>query len=223
MKKISIILSVLLAACVATSCQEPFTPTRTLALNNYDLTLPKTDADGNVHFIQITSTGPWEATLDIVDTDDYGFVWCWLEPFYTEPLKDENGNIILDEDGNTVLKKIYIAEGVERFNEGKKDEDNEETTPPAEGTTPDGDESSDSDNSIGGEENNGTPESGEGSDSKKEEASDNQYRVVRGAAGSTFLPLYYRDNTGGRVRYATLVVRRLDTNETRIMAITQNK
>lgn len=118
MKKISIILSMLLAAYVATSCVEPYEmDPNVLTLSNYDLTLPKTsskkDLNGeNVCYIHIATTGPWEATLE---TQKEGEIWCWLNDFYREAKKDENGNTMKDEFGNTIVEKVYVAEGVEIF------------------------------------------------------------------------------------------------------------
>ena len=114
MKKISIILSVLFAACVATSCVKPFEYSISLALNNYDLSLPKTtgNIDGNIHYIQITSTGEWEATLEHAKA---GETWCWLVDYYLKNAKDENGNTLYDENNNPIKEKVYVAEGIEVF------------------------------------------------------------------------------------------------------------
>ena len=51
---------------------------------------------------------------------------------------------------------------------------------------------------------------------------DGKYRVVRGGAGVTYLPMEYNDNAG-TVRYATLRVRRTDIDCEKFTNITQNK
>ena len=116
MKKIAIIL-MLFAAYVATSCIQPYEQTEPLTLNNYDLTLPKTSTKKglngeNIHYFQIGSTGPWEATLE---TQKEGEIWCWLHDFYGVAKKDANGNTMKDEFGNIIIEKVYVAEGVEVF------------------------------------------------------------------------------------------------------------
>ncbi len=93
MKKILVILSVLFAASVVTSCQKPFEWSIPLALNNIKLTLPKQVTEGvsvSTHYIQVTSTGTWEAYLET----ESGACWCWLQDHYL----DGNGN------------KVYIVE-----------------------------------------------------------------------------------------------------------------
>lgn len=117
MKKISIILSVLFAACVATSCVKPFEYSISLALNNYDLSLPKStgNINGNIHYIQITSTGEWEATLEHAKE---GEIWCWLQDYYMQDVKDANGSVIKDENSNPIQEKVYVANGVKIFEGG---------------------------------------------------------------------------------------------------------
>ena len=51
---------------------------------------------------------------------------------------------------------------------------------------------------------------------------DGKYRVVRGGAGVTYLPMEYNDNAG-TVRYATLRVRRTDIDYEKFTNITQSK
>ena len=51
---------------------------------------------------------------------------------------------------------------------------------------------------------------------------DGKYRVVRGNAGVTYLPMEYNDNAG-TVRYATLRVRRTDMDYEKFTNITQSK
>ena len=51
---------------------------------------------------------------------------------------------------------------------------------------------------------------------------DGKYRVVRGGAGTTYLPMQYNDNQGV-VRYATLRVRRTDIDFEKFINITQSK
>ena len=111
----------MLAACVLTSCQKPFEPTISLALNNFELSLPKTTnvLSGNIHYIQITSTGPWEATLE---TAKAGEIWCWLQDYYGVPKKDENGVVMKDEFDNTIMDRVYVAEGIEIFEGGSEEQ-----------------------------------------------------------------------------------------------------
>lgn len=82
MKKI-VLISIIFVASVMTSCVQKFEYTLPLALNNLDLTLPKA-GDGTespVNYVQITSTGTWEAYLEpSVD----GETWCWLEDHYID-------------------------------------------------------------------------------------------------------------------------------------------
>lgn len=117
MKKIGIILAIVVA-CVAMSCQKPFEPTIALAVDNFKLDLPRTTnvLSGNIHYHRITSTGPWEATLE---TEKEGEIWCWLEDYYLQA-KKENGVTVKDEYGNTVYEKIYIAKGLETFEGSEK-------------------------------------------------------------------------------------------------------
>ena len=49
-----------------------------------------------------------------------------------------------------------------------------------------------------------------------------KWRVVRGGAGTTYLPMEYNDNQGS-VRYATLRVRRTDMDYEKFTNITQSK
>jgi hypothetical protein len=122
MKKILTILTVLFAAVVATSCVELSGDSEPLALDNYDLTLPKTASKKgvngeNFHYFTIVSTGPWEATLaQQVD----GAVWCWLEDHYSYALTDENGAQIKDEYGRIQTETVKVAEGVEFFPGGEE-------------------------------------------------------------------------------------------------------
>lgn len=115
MKKILVMLSVLFAATALTSCMRPYEPTISLAINNRVLYLRAIayahpdGLPGNYHYIQITSTGSWEATLETED----GTAWCWLNDFYLKVLKDENGVPLKDELGNLVTERVYIAKGVE--------------------------------------------------------------------------------------------------------------
>ena len=104
-----------------TSCQKPFEPTISLALNNFELSLPKTTnvLSGNIHYIQITSTGPWEATLE---TAKAGEIWCWLQDYYGVPKKDENGVVMKDEFDNTIMDRVYVAEGIEIFEGGSEEQ-----------------------------------------------------------------------------------------------------
>ena len=121
MKKIFVIITVIFAAVVATSCIEPYKWTEPLTLENYDLTIPKTASKKGVngesfHYFQITATGPWEATL-VQQTEDE--VWCWLKDHYDVAKKDEAGNVIKDEYGNIEVVSVKIAEGVEFFPGGE--------------------------------------------------------------------------------------------------------
>lgn len=172
MKKILAILTVLFIAGATTSCKmaTDYQLTEPLTLDNYDLTIPKTankkGINGeNIHYFQITATGPWEATItQQVD----GEIWCWFDDHYSEAQKDEYGNQIKDEWGRVQTVDIKVVEGVEYF---------------------------------------------EGSD---------KWKVVRGNAGVTYLPMEYNDNQG-TVRYATLRVRRTDINYEKFTNITQSK
>ena len=172
MKKILAILTVLFIAGAATSCKKAtdYQLTEPLTLDNYDLTIPKTankkGINGeNIHYFQITATGPWEAPItQQVD----GEIWCWFDDHYSEAAKDEYGNQIKDEYGRVQTVDIKVVEGVECF---------------------------------------------EGSD---------KWKVVRGNAGVTYLPMEYNDNQG-TVRYATLRVRRTDINYEKFTNITQSK
>ena len=121
MKKIIAILTVLFAVVAATSCVKPYERVEPLTIDNYDLTIPKTASKKgvnyeNIHYFQITSNGPWEATLvqQIV-----GDVWCWLEDHYDVAKKDEAGNVIKDEYGHIEVVSVKIAEGVEFFPGGE--------------------------------------------------------------------------------------------------------
>ena len=119
MKKILTVISVLFVMCMTTSCwQKPFEPTISLSLNNDILDLPTSMSGsatatikGNFHYIQITSTGSWEA---IIETET-GVPWCWLNDFYLKAVKDAQGNVLTDEFGETITERVYIAEGVEIF------------------------------------------------------------------------------------------------------------
>jgi hypothetical protein len=121
MKKIIVIISVLFAVCAMPSCVKPYTNDISLGLNNYDLTLNKNiDKDEKkgvngelLHYIQITATGPWEATLFPAKQ---GEIWCWLWNYHVTPQKDAEGNYIKGEDDLTILYNYsYIAEAVEYF------------------------------------------------------------------------------------------------------------
>ena len=121
MKKIIAIISVLLAAYAMQSCVKPYENEISLGLNNYDLTLNKDitndlkkGVNGElVHYIQVTATGPWEATLI---TANKGESWCWLWNYHVTPQKDASGNYIKGEDDYTILYHYhYIAEAVEYF------------------------------------------------------------------------------------------------------------
>jgi hypothetical protein len=118
MKKTAIILAII-AAFVATSCQKPFEPSILLAVDNFKLDLPKTtnNINGNIHYHRITSTGPWEATLE---TEKVGEIWCWLEDYYLQAKKDAHGVVLKDEMGNTIYDKVYVAKGIETFEGSEK-------------------------------------------------------------------------------------------------------
>ena len=117
MKKIIVIISVLFAAGMMTSCVQPYENEISLALNNYDLTLPKASKKPglngeNFHYIQVTATGPWELS---VETQNKGEIWCWFHDSYYVAKKDENGSAIKDENGYYLYDAIKVAEGVETF------------------------------------------------------------------------------------------------------------
>lgn len=123
MKKILLILAVVFATSVVTSCVKPFEYEKyPLTLNNYDLTLAKTASKKgvngeNLHYFQITSTGAWEATLSLQGEE----IWCWLMDHYDEELKDENGNTLKDEYGRIQTSSTKVADGVEFFPGGEPD------------------------------------------------------------------------------------------------------
>ena len=180
MKKILAILTVLFAVSVATSCVKPYELTEPLTVDNYDLTIPKTankkGINGeNIHYFCITATGPWEASLELQNSES---IWCWLQDYYSTAAKDEYGNQIKDEYGRVQTVDIPVAEGVELF-----------------------------DAMAGGEEGS---------------AQNLKYRVVRGKAGTTYLPMQYNDNAGSQ-RFATLRVRRTDMDYEKFINITQSK
>lgn len=120
MKKIIAIIAVLFAVCTMPSCVKPYQSDISLGLNNYDITLSKTvkaEKKGlngeNIHYIHITATGPWEAT--IIPAKE-GEIWCWLWNYHVTPQKDENGKYIRGEDDVTILYDYqYVAEAVEYF------------------------------------------------------------------------------------------------------------
>lgn len=117
MKKILVILSVFFTAAVVTSCVKPFEPTISLSLTNRTLALGSTadahpdEIPGNFHYINITSTGSWEATLET----ENGSAWCWLNDHYLTARKGADGKPLKDEMGNVITDKTYIVEGVEKF------------------------------------------------------------------------------------------------------------
>lgn len=107
MKKIALILTVVVAF-VATSCQNDFKPTITLACDNQEVNIPKSVSDTAepVHYARITSNGRWEATLET----ENGNSWCWLREYYT----DSKGNKV------NVVTPISSFEGMEgRWNKVK--------------------------------------------------------------------------------------------------------
>ena len=125
MKKILAILTVLFIAGAATSCKKAtdYQLTEPLTLDNYDLTIPKTankkGVNGeNIHYFCITATGPWEASLELQNSEE---IWCWLQDYYSVAQKDEYGNQIKDEYGRVQTENIPIAEGVELFEGGEAD------------------------------------------------------------------------------------------------------
>lgn len=123
MKKILAILTVLFATVAMPSCVEPYELSEPLTLDNYDLTIPKAASKlgvngENLHYVQITATGPWEATL-VQQTDDE--IWCWLKDHYDVAKKDAAGNTVVDEYGRVQTESIPVAEGVEYFPFGEDD------------------------------------------------------------------------------------------------------
>ena len=80
MKKIAIILSVIFASSIISSCVKPFEYTEPLGLTNIEVTLPgagdgSSDVSSYIHHTQVLSTGRWEATLELANQD---LTWCWL-------------------------------------------------------------------------------------------------------------------------------------------------
>ena len=127
MKKILAILTVLFIAGAATSCKKAtdYQLTEPLTLDNYDLTIPKSAAAAkkgingeNLHYFCITATGPWEATLELQNSES---IWCWLEDHYSVAQKDEYGNQIKDEWGRVQTEDIKVADGLEFFPGGDAD------------------------------------------------------------------------------------------------------
>ena len=179
MKKILAILTIVLAASVATSCKKAtdFHYSEILTLDNYDLTIPKTSSKKgvngeNIHYFCITATGPWEATLELQHPSGTELnIWCWFDDHYSVAKKDEAGNQIKDEWGRVQTESIKVVDGVEYFEGGE---------------------------------------------------ADSKFCRVRGGAGATWLPMEYNDGAG-KVRYATLRVRRLDMNYEKFTNITQSK
>lgn len=118
MKKIFVIISVLFAAYAMQSCVDPYENEISLGINNYDLTLPKAATKlgkngENIHYIQIASTGPWEATIT---PQNEGEIWCWLWDHHVTVKKDADGKEMKDDDDVTYLYDYhYVAEGVEYF------------------------------------------------------------------------------------------------------------
>jgi hypothetical protein len=117
MKKILVILTVIFAATVVTSCVKPFEPTISLSISNRALALkaaPDAHPDGipgNFQYIQICSTGTWEATIETED----GTAWCWLNDHYLTARKGADGKVLVDEMGMVITDKTYIVEGIEKF------------------------------------------------------------------------------------------------------------
>ena len=131
MKKILVILTVIFAASVATSCVKPFESQISLSVSNRTLDLaaaPTAHPDGipgNFQYIQICSTGSWEATIETED----GTAWCWLNDHYLTAQKGPDGKPLVDEMGmvetpeyivanipsSNTNTKTYIVEGGEKF------------------------------------------------------------------------------------------------------------
>ena len=89
-----------------------------MALNNYDLTLPKIanklGKNGEcIHYLQVTSTGSWELSIE---TKNAGEIWCWFNECRYVVKKDENGKEVYDEEKQVyVYDYVKVAEGVETF------------------------------------------------------------------------------------------------------------
>ena len=84
MKKIAIILSVIFASSLVSSCVKPFEYTEPIGVSNIEVTLPaagdgSSDVSSYIHFTQVISTGRWEATLELANSD---LTWCWLSDSY---------------------------------------------------------------------------------------------------------------------------------------------
>ncbi len=77
MKKIAIIL-LLMMACIATSCVEPYKESNTLVFDNNEVSLPYSVKDGDIHYLHITSNGSWTAKLETAD----GNSWCWIQDYF---------------------------------------------------------------------------------------------------------------------------------------------
>ena len=104
MKKIAIILSVIFASSIISSCVKPFDYTVPIGVSNIELTLPaagdgSSDVSSFIHFTQVISTGNWEATLELANPD---LTWCWLSDSYRKAVG-------YDEDlGENIYEQVKI-------------------------------------------------------------------------------------------------------------------
>ena len=115
MKKIYVILMLAFVATVATSCVKPFEPTITLALNNTELTLPaSTEKAYPTHFIQVTSNGSWEATLETYGENE---TWCAIEDYYVTTYTNEDG---LAEEIHNPVANVTVIERFPNSDKGCK-------------------------------------------------------------------------------------------------------
>ncbi len=82
MKKLYIILAVVLALGVTTSCVKPFEYTNSLAINGIVRDLPTAhNSKELVEYVQVVSDGSWVAMIEAADE---GATWCWLETSYVK-------------------------------------------------------------------------------------------------------------------------------------------
>ena len=115
MKKIYVILTLMFVASVATSCVKPFEPTISLALNNTELSIPASTAElYPTHFIQVTSNGSWEATLETYGENE---TWCSIEDYYLTTITNEDGIV---EEIKHYVANVKVVECFENSNKGCK-------------------------------------------------------------------------------------------------------
>lgn len=97
MKRLSIIIAIIVATSLFSSCKRGYEPTIELATDNFELQLSKSPtAEEPIYYARISSNGSWEATLEI---ELQGESWCWFQEYYV----DSKGN------------KVQVVTPVEAF------------------------------------------------------------------------------------------------------------